>query len=367
MKTGLNWREIERMREEFWSSNPIYRTIYERMRKQGYHFIGRTGSVKRCYWTREAIVNNRFCYKCLWYGIESHRCIQMTPVSIWCWNRCLHCWRIQPDDIGMHWDETTLPVVDEPEIIVEESIRVFKQIIGGFKGSFKANQQMVREALEPKHVAISLTGEPLLYPRLSDLIKEYHRRGFTTFLVTRGVRPDVLTTLDEEPSQLYISLEAWCREKYVSYNKPFIPKAWDLILKTIEYLPSFKSPTVFRITIIKGFNDSDEAIKGFKKLVEIGNPTYIEVKAYMYMGYSKSRLKIENMPSHSEIRDIARKLSIETGYMYLSESIPSRIVLLSRIEKPIRHGKGCPDGVKHPEKYTPVYTEEYEELTEENQ
>lgn len=365
MSKTINWREIEKKREEFWNSSPAYRLIYERMKKQGYHFIGRTGTVKRCYWTREALVNKRFCYKCLWYGIESHRCIQMTPTAIWCWNRCLHCWRIQPEDIGMHWDETRLPVIDEPRIIVEESIRVFKQIIAGFKGNPKADQDMVKEALEPKHVAISLTGEPSLYPRLGELIHEYHRKGFTTFLVTRGVRPDILGSLEEEPSQLYISLEAWNKKKYIEFNHPIVPRAWDLMLESIDLLPSFKSPTVFRITIIRGFNNSKEAIIGFKKLIERGNPTYVEVKAYMYMGYSRSRLKPESMPSHEEIREIAKKLAEETGYMYLSESIPSRIVLLSRIEKPVRHGKGCPDGVKHPEKYAPPLTYEYEEAGEE--
>ncbi len=361
-----DWREIARMREEFWNSNPVYRLIYERMIKQKYHFIGRTGVVKRCYWTREALVHRRFCYKCLWYGIESHRCIQMTPAAIWCWNRCLHCWRVQPEDIGMHWDETRLPVIDDPEILVEESIRVQREIISGYKGNPNVDPEMYREALEPRHVAISLTGEPLLYPRLGELIREYHRRGLTTFLVTHGVRPDVLASLEEEPSQLYISLEAWSKEKYLEFNRPIVPRAWDLVMETIDLIPSFKSPTVFRITIVKGFNDNMEAIKGFKKIIEHGNPTYVEVKAYMYMGYSRGRLKPDNMPSHGEIREIARKIADETGYMYLSESIPSRIILLSRIEKPVRHGKGCPDGVKHPEKYCPPLSQEYEEASEEN-
>ncbi|OYT37355.1 MAG: 4-demethylwyosine synthase TYW1 [Desulfurococcales archaeon ex4484_58] len=211
---------------------------------------------------------------------------------------------------------------------------------------------------------MSLTGEPLLYPRLGELIREYHKRDITTFLVTHGVRPDILASLEEEPTQLYLSLEAWSKEKYLEFNRPIVPRAWELVMETIELFPSFKSPTVYRITIIRGFNDHEEAIKGFKKLIEKGNPTYVEVKAYMYMGYSKSRLKPENMPSHEEIREIAKKIADETGYMYLSESIPSRVILLSSIDKPIRHGKGCPDGVKHPEKYVPVMTHEYEEARE---
>ena len=361
--TPIDWAEVRRKREEFWNSSPVYKAIYERMKKQGYHFIGTIGVVKRCHWTKEAIINKRFCYKCLWYGIESHRCVQMSPVAAWCWLRCQHCWRIQPEDIGMHWDETRIPVVDDPEVIAEESIRVHKQIVAGFKGNPKADQRMVEEAMNPKHVAISLTGEPTLYPRLGELIQEYHKRGLTTFLVTHGVRPDILSNLEEEPSQLYLSLEAWNKEKFMYFNRPVVPRAWELVMDTIDLFPSFKCPTVYRLTIIRGFNDNEEALKGFAKLIERGNPTYVEVKAYMYVGYSRSRLKPYNMPSHEEIREYAKKLSELTGYMVLSESIPSRIVLLSRIEEPIRHGKGCPDGVKHPEKYAWVITHEYEEAS----
>mgnify|MGYP001626370299 FL=1 len=361
MLKSIDWGEVKRKREEFWNSSPAYRAIYERMVKQGYHFIGTIGVVKRCHWSKEAVLRNRFCYKCLWYGIESHRCIQMSPVAAWCWNRCLHCWRIQPEDIGLHWDETRVPVVDDPEVLVEESIKVHREIMAGFKGNPKADQKRVEEAMNPKHAAISLTGEPLLYPRLGELIKEYHKRGITTFLVTHGTRPDVLANLEEEPTQLYISIESWDKKSYEEFNRPLVPRAWELFQETLEIVRSFRSPTVFRFTIVKGYNDHEEALRSFAKMVEKGNPTYIEVKAYMFLGGSRGRLTLANMPDHEDIRRVAQRLSELTGYKVLSESIPSRIVLLSRIDKPIRHGKGCPGGVEHPEKWCPVLTREYEE------
>ena len=43
--------------------------------------------------------------------------------------------------------------------------------------------------------AISLTGEPTLYPKLPELIKEIHSRGKTSFLVTNGQHPEVLQKL----------------------------------------------------------------------------------------------------------------------------------------------------------------------------
>ncbi|MEM4717293.1 MAG: 4-demethylwyosine synthase TYW1 [Desulfurococcaceae archaeon] len=358
----IDIRSIRQKREEFWNSSPVYKAIYNKLTRQGYHIIGTIGAVKRCHWSKEAVLRRRFCYKCLWYGIESHRCIQMTPVVAWCWNRCLHCWRIQPEDIGMHWDDTKPPIIDDPEVVVEDSILTHRQVMAGFKGNPRADQIMVEEALNPRHAAISLAGEPLLYPRLGELIEEYHKRGITTFLVTHGTRPDVLKNLEKEPSQLYISMEAWDKYNYEYFNRPMVPRSWELFIETVDYVRSFKSPVVYRITLVKGFNDKDEAMRSFAKLIEIGNPTYVEIKAYMYLGVSKGRLTRDNMPTHSEVREYSRKLSELVGYKLLSESIPSRVVLLSRIEKPIRHGKGCPGGVEYPERYAPVITEEYEDL-----
>ncbi len=362
LRLDIDWREVRRRREEFWNSSSVYKEIYRILKKQGYHLIGTTGAIKRCYWTKEALVNNRFCYKCLWYGIESHRCIQMTPAVAWCWNRCLHCWRIQPEDIGMEWDETRLPVVDDPEVLVEESIIEYRRIISGFKGNPRVSYEMYEEAMEPNQAAISLAGEPTLYPRIGELIEEYRKRGFSTFLVTHGYRPDMLSKLETEPSQLYLSLESWSRDMYMVFNRPLVGRAWDLVLETVELFPSFKCPTVYRITVVKGFNMSERDLDGFSKLVEKGSPTYVEVKAYMYMGRSRGRLSSANMPSHEEVRDFAKKLAERTGYMVLSESIPSRIVLLSSIEKPIRHGKGCPRGVEEPWRWCRVLGRGYEEL-----
>jgi tRNA wybutosine-synthesizing protein 1 len=42
------------------------------------------------------------------------------------------------------------------------------------------------------------------------------------------------------------------------------------------------------------------------------------------------------MPSHKEIRGFAASLSKETGYKLLDESERSRVVLLSKLEKPMK-------------------------------
>jgi tRNA wybutosine-synthesizing protein 1 len=74
----------------------------------------------------------------------------------------------------------------------------------------------------------------------------------------------------------------------------------------------------------------------YAKLIEKANPTYIEPKAYMHVGFSRLRLSFENMPSHEEIRNFADDLAKETGYSILDEAKESRVVLLSKLEKAIR-------------------------------
>ncbi|MFQ6095487.1 MAG: 4-demethylwyosine synthase TYW1, partial [Candidatus Bathyarchaeia archaeon] len=70
-------------------------------------------------------------------------------------------------------------------------------------------------------------------------------------------------------------------------------------------------------------------------LIEKAQPTFVEPKAYMHVGFSRLRLGFENMPTHREIRDFAVKLAEETGYNVLDEAPESRIVLLSRLEEAI--------------------------------
>jgi tRNA wybutosine-synthesizing protein 1 len=58
----------------------------------------------------------------------------------------------------------------------------------------------------------------------------------------------------------------------------------------------------------------------------------------MHIGFSNLRLSYERMPDHKEIRDFAMQLAEKTGYKIIDESVESRVVLLSKREKPIRIG-----------------------------
>lgn len=313
-------------------------SLIEVLKKQRYHIVGRHSAVKRCKWLYEAIVHGRSCYKQKFYGIKSHQCIQMTPALFYCTQRCLFCWRAQSGDLQITWEETKLPTWDSPEEIVEGCIKAQLAILSGYKGNPKADPQKLREALRPRHAAISLTGEPTLYEPIGELIHAFHKRGFTTFLVSNGTVPSALAELSHEPSQLYVSVCAPDKETYRKVCRPLIPDAWEKLNETLELLQSFKCPTVIRITAVRGLNM--ENIEEYAKLIEKANPTYVEPKAFMHVGFSRLRLGYEGMPSHREIREFAFKLAEATGYKVIDESEDSRVVLLSRLEKPLRFSHG---------------------------
>lgn len=258
----------------------------------------------------------------------------MTPSLFHCTQKCLFCWRAQDGDLQVSWEETQLPEWDSPEEVVEGCIRAQLEILSGYKGNPKTKSQKFKEALSPKHVAISLTGEPTLYEPLGELLSTFHNRGFTTFLVSNGTVPSALSKLSREPTQLYISVCAPNKETYKRVCRPTYQDAWERVNETLELLPSFNCPTVIRITAVRGLNMGD--IKDYAKLIEKANPTYLEPKAYMYVGFSRLRLGYENMPSHGEIREFAIQLAKETGYNVVDESQDSRVILLSRLPKPIK-------------------------------
>jgi len=313
-------------------------SLIKALKKQKYHLIGRHSAVKRCRWLYETLIHNRSCYKQKFFGIKTHQCIQMTPALFYCTQQCLFCWRAQSGDLAIKWNEMKLPKWDSPEEIVEGSIKAQLEILSGYKGNPKTNLQKYKEALKPKHAAISLTGESTLYKPIGELIQGFHKRGFTTFLVSNGTVPLAIVKLSEEPTQLYISVCAPDKETYKQVCRPQIPKAWEKLNETLELLPSFKCPTVIRITSVRGLNIKN--VKGYAKLIEKMGPTYVEPKAYMHVGFSRLRLSYKNMPSHKEIREFAVQLAEETGYNIIDESKESRVVLLSKLEKPIRFAGG---------------------------
>lgn len=296
--------------------------VHRKLRKQGYQLVGNHSAAKLCHWLRKSLMDEGFCYKQKFYGIKSHRCLQMTPAVSWCTQKCIFCWRNTRDTMGISLEE-----YDSPDRIIDEAIKAQRIMLTGYGGvPDRVNHRKLEEAQNPNQAAISLSGEPTIYPRLSDLLEKFHKRDFTTFLVTNGTLPDRIRNLDELPSQLYISVEAPNKDLYEKICNPLIPDAYEKVRESLSLLSSLDTRSVLRITAIKGMNMSDP--EGFASLIEKADPDFIEVKAFMLVGGSRKRLTLDEMPSHEELKGFARKIADKAGYEIEDEDEISRVVLL---------------------------------------
>ncbi len=305
--------------------------LQQRYRREKYQLIGKYSAVKKCRWFHKSLLNQGTCYKQQFYGIESWRCLQLAPSLAHCTMRCLFCWRLQPGDLDVVINEVQMDDWDDPRFLITEALAAQKRILSGYKMHPRVNAKRYQEALKPRHAAISLAGEPTLYPDLGELLREFHREHITTFLVSNGTVPCALKNLSEEPTQLYLSLCAPDENRFLQVCRPHINHAWEKLNKSLELLSTFSCPTVIRLTLTRYLNLVDA--EQYVPLLQKAQPTYIEPKGYVYVGASRQRLAFDNMPSHNEIQDFGRQLSVSLGYNILNESVPSRVLLLSKLKK----------------------------------
>ena len=290
--------------------------------KQGYRIVGQNSAAKVCLWTRKSLLRKGECYKSKFYGVPSWRCLQMTPSLFQCTQRCVFCWRKVEATLDLR---KKIPA-DGPSEIIDGCIDAQKELLSGFKGNPATDMRKWKEAQKPTNSAISLAGEPMLYERLGELIEEFHRRAFTTFLVTNGTLPERLKTLEAEPTQLYITLVAPDESTYKEICRPQLADGWNRLNESLKLMPSFGCRKVIRLTLVKGLNLKDHA--KYAELIKKASPDFIEAKAYMHVGFARSRLSLENMPCHEEVRNFSMELASETGYEIADESGASRVVLL---------------------------------------
>ncbi|HIH10733.1 TPA: 4-demethylwyosine synthase TYW1 [Candidatus Woesearchaeota archaeon] len=293
------------------------------LEKQQYRIVGDHSAVKTCGWTKNMINGEGGCYKLKFYGIMSNQCMQMTT-SISCANRCTFCWRGYKAPVSKEWKWN----VDDPQMIYEKSLEAHHKLLVGFGGSHRANKAAYEKSKQVRHVALSLTGEPITYPKMNELIDKFHKDNISTFLVTNSQYPDHVKNL-KPITQLYLSVDAPTKELLKEVDVPLFSDYWERMILSLNYLKEKKQRTCIRLTIIKGINDV--LPEKYADLIHLGNPDFIEAKAYMFVGPSRQRLSKENMPLHEEVIAFAKELlKYLPEYDIVSEHIPSRVVMFAK-------------------------------------
>jgi len=318
---------------------PDLSTFEGRIKKQGYHQVGSHSAAKACKYLKDSLFGKEACYKNRFYGISSHRCLQCSPVLQFCNLSCRFCWRLIPET-KTGWVKMPPKFEwDEPAMIAEGLIAEQRRIASGFKGNPKADKKMALEAMQPTQVALSLIGEPTLYPKMSALLAEFHKRNMTTFLVTNGTLPHAMRALTILPTQLYLSMISPDEASYGRIGGISEMQAkllWRAYLDSLQFLCSVsdKTRTVLRMTLARGLNDHN--LDGYASLILLGKPHYVEVKSMVFVGGARNEargLKLSDMLKMEEIEKIAKTLAEKTGYIRVDSHAPSRVVLLARDEQ----------------------------------
>ncbi|MBU0592091.1 4-demethylwyosine synthase TYW1 [Candidatus Micrarchaeota archaeon] len=304
-----------------------------------YGLVGNHSGVQICTWTKKAMRGKGVCYKQKFYGASCFGCCQMSPALAWCEENCIFCWR------PMEWmKQTEMKNVDDPEEIIKGCVEQRKRLLSGIGGAEDTDQEAFKKSFNefPCHWAISLSGEPTLYPKLGELVKllKSKKEVKTIFIVTNGQEPEKIKELADQnalPTQLYVSLVASNEALFKKINRSNYKDGWEKLNQTLEIMPKLKCRRVIRLTLIKGMNDDSKFMKEFATLVEKSKTDFVEVKSYMFLGLSRQRLKKENMPYYEDMKQWSEKFITVLGngdhpqnYEIVNEDKSSRIFLLKR-------------------------------------
>ena len=247
--------------------------------KQGYKLIGSHSGVKICRWTKAMLRGRGGCYKHTFYGIESHRCMETTP-SLACANKCVFCWRHHSNPVGTEWKWA----MDQPELILDGALENHYKMIKQMRGVPGVLPEKLEEGMNVQHCALSLVGEPIMYPEINKFVQLLHQKKISSFLVTNAQFPDAIRDMDP-CTQLYVSIDASTKDSLKKIDRPLHKDFWERFLLSLKELNNKGQRTVYRLTLVKGFNV--EELDNYAKLVTIGNPDFIELKGVTYCGSSK--------------------------------------------------------------------------------
>lgn len=310
-------------------------SILKQLKKAKYG-VADHATVELCHWTKKSFKGEGSCYKHKFYGISTHQCMEFSPAGMHCENRCVYCWRPMEFYDSLKMDASK---VAEPEEMLAKLMEERRGLIMGHYGDPKSDRKKLDESLLPSHYAISLSGEPTMYPKLPQLIRYLRTLKATKsiFLVTNGQEPEMIQRLKDEdalPTQLYLSTNAADYESFIMINKPRYDDSWERWNRTLEMMSSLDTRTVLRVTLIRGYNDSDQSMRAFAEMVKRANVHFIEIKSYMHIGRSTNRLERSDMLEFEEVSHFAGEVARKSGiYSVMDESEPSRIVVLQNQQR----------------------------------
>lgn len=299
--------------------------------KNQYSLVGTHSAIKVCHWTKSMLRGRGGCYKLAFYGIQSHRCMEMTP-ALACANKCIFCWRLGSNPVAKEWKWS----VDDPEAIVSDALTHHERLVRSWRGVGDVLSARYAEAQQPRHCAMSLVGEPITYPRINELLASLHRRRISSFLVSNGQHPDAVASIGPL-TQLYLSVDAGTPETLKAIDRPLFDDYWERLLASCDALREHrhtKGRTVLRLTLVREWNMSTDDIIGYGKLIARAAPDFVEIKAVAPTFNQSRKLTMASEPSWADTVAFAEAVAASAvaagcDYVPASQHAHSKCLLLA--------------------------------------
>ncbi len=318
------------------------------LEKMHYSIVGENSGVQVCLWTKKSLQGKGGCWKEKFYGVSSASCCQFSPCVMNCENQCLHCWRPIELNRGIELGE-----MGDVKKLLDKIIEKRKSLLMGLKGNAEVDKKDFEEALVPKLFTFSLSGEPTLYLKLPEMVKEIRGRGAVSFIVTNGQNPDMIKKLERKealPTQLTLSTNAPNEKLFKIWHRSLRKDSWERFNKTMEIIKNLKGKCrrVIRLTLVKkGTEDSkyknltnmsDENVSEYVSVIKEAQPDFVHVKGFKSVGYARERFGYDKMPWFSEVQDYANKIlkelkKFDENWKVLGEDEYPAVVLLGKNKK----------------------------------
>ena len=198
--------------------------------------------------------------------------------------------------------------MDDAEQIIDGAMTNHYDLVTQFRGVPGVKPHRLKEAMTIRHCALSLVGEPIMYPEINRFLEILHARRISSFLVTNAQFPEAIRNLTPV-CQLYVSVDAstkvshthrewethqrerghcpprsrsviftlYChrrmgwgpsamwsltrddptceQDQLQAIDRPLFSDFWPRLLDSLKALSEKGQRTVYRLTIVKAFND----------------------------------------------------------------------------------------------------------------
>ncbi|KAA3488890.1 S-adenosyl-L-methionine-dependent tRNA 4-demethylwyosine synthase [Gossypium australe] len=185
--------------------------------------------------------------------------------------------------------------MDDPLEIFNTAADLHTEMINQMKGVPGVTQERLVEGLSARYCALSLVGKPIMYLEISMFLDELQKRRISTFLVTNMLQQKI------------------ARRQLIGHSLGTSGKRF---IDSLTALKEKQQQTVYRLTVVKGWNREDVDVKS------IGKPNILWIGSLLlshddlFYSSATSKLTVQNVSWHSNVKVFLEALTLKSEGEY---------------------------------------------------